>query len=45
MAKAGEVPDPDAVELRRYADGDALRGIVGALVTYRETGVVTHAHR
>jgi hypothetical protein len=41
MAKAGEVPDPDAPELRQYADGDALRGIVGALVTYRETGVVT----
>jgi hypothetical protein len=41
MAKAGEVPDPDAQELRQYADGDALRGIVGALVTYRETGVVT----
>jgi len=41
MAKAGEVPDPDAPELRQYADGDALRGVVGALVTYRETGVVT----
>jgi hypothetical protein len=41
MAKAGQVPDPDDPQLRRYAGGDALRGVIGALVTYRETGVVT----
>ncbi len=41
MARAGEVPDPDALQLRQHADGEALRGIVGALVTYRETGIVT----
>ncbi|WP_162561558.1 hypothetical protein [Salinispora mooreana] len=41
MAKAGEIPDPDAPELRQYASGDALTRVVRALVTYRETGVVT----
>jgi hypothetical protein len=41
MAKAGEIPDPDAPELRQYATGDALARIVGVLVTYRETGVVS----
>lgn len=41
MAKAGEVPDPDAPELRKYAAGDALARVVRALATYRETGVVT----
>lgn len=50
MAKAGEVPDPDAPELRRYAADEALAAIVGALVTYREAGLVlrgtpiTNAH-
>lgn len=41
MAQAGEVPDPDAPELRQYATGDALARVVSALVTYKETGVVT----
>lgn len=41
MANAGEVPDPDAPELRQYATGDALARIVGALVNYREIGQVT----
>ena len=41
MAKAGEVPDPDAPELRRYAADRALARIVDVLFTYRETGVVT----
>jgi hypothetical protein len=41
MAKAGEVPDPDAPELRQYATGDALARVVGALVNYRENGQVT----
>jgi hypothetical protein len=41
MARAGQVADPDAPALRQHADGDALRGIVAALVTYHETGVVT----
>ncbi|WP_307970365.1 hypothetical protein [Salinispora arenicola] len=41
MAKAGEVPDPDAAELRQYAADRALARIVSVLVTYRETGVVT----
>jgi hypothetical protein len=42
MAKAGEVPDPDAPELRQYAADQALARIVSALFTYRQTGVVTH---
>lgn len=42
MAKAGEVPDPDAPELRQYATDQALARIVSALFTYRQTGVVTH---
>ncbi|MFG1902460.1 hypothetical protein [Micromonospora carbonacea] len=42
MAKAGEVPDPDAPELRRYAADRALARIVDVLFTYQETGVVTH---
>ncbi|GIJ12617.1 hypothetical protein ACFFMR_29045 [Micromonospora andamanensis] len=41
MAKAGEVPDPDAPELRRYAADRALARVVDVLFTYRETGVVT----
>ncbi|MEV0611156.1 hypothetical protein AB0I61_32900 [Polymorphospora rubra] len=41
MAKAGEVPDPDAPELRQYAADRALARIVDVLFTYRETGVVT----
>ena len=41
MAKAGEVPDPDAPELRQYAAEDALARVVGALVNYRENGQVT----
>ncbi|WP_433531007.1 hypothetical protein ACQPYA_02450 [Micromonospora sp. CA-263727] len=41
MAKAGEFPDPDAPELRRYAADRALARIVDVLFTYRETGVVT----
>lgn len=41
MAKAGEVPDPDAPELRQYAAERALARIVDVLFTYRETGVVT----
>lgn len=41
MAKAGEVPDPDAPELRQYAAERALARIVDVLFTYQETGVVT----
>jgi ketosteroid isomerase-like protein len=41
MATAGQVPDPDAPELRRYATGDALARVVAALVSYRENGQVT----
>lgn len=41
MAKAGEVPDPDAPELRQHATGDALARVVGALVNYGENGQVT----
>lgn len=41
MAKAGEVPDPDAPELRQHAADRALARLVSVLVTYRETGVVT----
>jgi hypothetical protein len=41
MAKAGEVPDPDAPEVRQYATGDALARVIGALVNYRENGQVT----
>ena len=41
MAKAGEVPDPDAPELRQYAADNALARVVGALVNYRENGQVT----
>lgn len=41
MAKAGEVPDPDAPELRQYAADRALARIVDVLFAYRETGVVT----
>src|SRR3954470_2830093 len=36
MAKAAEVPDPDAPEVRQYAAEDALARVVGALVAYRE---------
>lgn len=42
MAKASEVPDPDAPELRQYATDQALARIVSALFTYQQTGVVTH---
>ncbi|GAB3160699.1 hypothetical protein GCM10027290_66990 [Micromonospora sonneratiae] len=41
MAKAGELPDPEALELRQYAAGRALARIVDVLFTYGETGVVT----
>jgi hypothetical protein len=41
MAKAGEVPDPNAPELRQYADGDALARVVRALVTYQQDGEYT----
>lgn len=41
MAKAGEAPDPDASELRRYAADNALARIVGALVNYRANGQAT----
>jgi hypothetical protein len=41
MAKAGEVPDPDAPELRQFAADRALARIVDVIFTYRETGVVT----
>lgn len=41
FAQAGQVPDPDAPDLRRYAAGDALKRIVGVLVVYRDQGVVT----
>lgn len=41
MAKAGEVPDPDAPELRQFAAERALARIVDVIFTYRETGVVT----
>jgi len=41
MAEAGEVPDPDAPELRRFAVGDALARVVGTLVFDRENGLVT----
>lgn len=41
MARAGEIPDPDAPELRQYAADKALARIVSVLVTYRETDVVT----
>lgn len=41
MATAGQVPDPDAPELRRYATGDALARVVAALASYRENGQVT----
>ncbi|WP_433615354.1 hypothetical protein ACQP2P_11340 [Dactylosporangium sp. CA-139114] len=41
MAKAGEVPDPDAPELRQYAADRALARIVAVILTYQQTGVVT----
>ncbi len=41
MAKAGQVPDPDAPELREFAADRALARIVDVIFTYRETGVVT----
>jgi hypothetical protein len=41
MAKAGEIPDPDAPELRQHATGDALARVVRTLVFDRENGLVT----
>lgn len=41
LAKAGEVPDPDAPELRQHAADKALARLVSVLVTYRETDVAT----
>jgi hypothetical protein len=41
MAKAGEVADPDAPELRQYAGDRALARIVDVIFTYQQTGVVT----
>jgi hypothetical protein len=41
MATADEIPDPDASDLRRYATGDALARVVGALVNDQTDGHVS----
>lgn len=41
MARAQEIPDPDAPDLRRFAEGDALALVVGALQSSLEEGVVS----
>ncbi|MGH3947506.1 MAG: hypothetical protein ACRDSE_00040 [Pseudonocardiaceae bacterium] len=44
MAKAGETANPEDPQLRQYASGEALALIVGTLVGYRESGLVTRGH-
>jgi hypothetical protein len=41
FVEAAKTSDPDAADLRTYADADALRLIVSALYTNRDRGQVT----